>query len=133
MEYNKTLMIDDDSFLLELHQMLIEMAGLDKYFIVESEATEALEHLSNIHQNSQKLPEYILLDLNMPIMDGFEFLNQFQERFAHTSINTKIIIVTSSTRYSDFKKAMDFPFVVDFKTKPLPDKFIETLIMGTAS
>ncbi|MCW3784890.1 response regulator [Plebeiibacterium sediminum] len=133
MEFNKTLMIDDDSFLLELHQMLIDMAGLKEYFTTESEARSALEHLSYIHKNNQEAPKYILLDLNMPVMDGFEFINQFQERFANTSFSTKIIIVTSSTRYSDFKKAMDYPFVVDYKTKPLPEKFVENLIMGTDS
>ncbi len=131
MEYNKTLMIDDDFFLLELHQMLIQMAGLEDYFYTVSGGREALDFLNNIQLKNEEPPKYILLDLNMPLMDGFEFMNQYQEHFANKNFPTKIIIVTSSMRDSDYKKAMKFPFVIDYKTKPLPEKFIEKMISGT--
>ncbi len=123
-------MIDDDFFLLELHQMLVQMAGLEDYFLTANGAKDALDVLSDINKKNQEPPKYILLDLNMPIMDGFDFMKYYQDHYANKDFPTKIIIVTSSTRVSDYNKAMSFPFVLDYKTKPLPEKYIESLISG---
>ncbi|MEO1714462.1 MAG: response regulator [Bacteroidota bacterium] len=64
-------------------------------------------------------PSKILLDLQMPHMDGFEFLDHFQERLAQQFKDTRIIILSSSLRYDDRTRAMAYPAVQSYLVKPI--------------
>nr|WP_319399296.1 response regulator [uncultured Carboxylicivirga sp.] len=128
MNYNKVLLIDDDPFLIELNKMMVEWDGLNKYFTTATSAEEALSLISDLKHKNKPSPDYILLDLNMPEMDGFEFMEQYKQQFYPWHSSTKIIIVTSSTREKDKQKAMSFPFVVGYQEKPLPDNYVAELI-----
>ena len=128
MNYNKVLLIDDDPFLIELNKLMIEWEGLNEYFIAATSAEEGLSLISDLNQKKKATPDYILLDLNMPDMDGFEFMEQYKQLFYNGHTSTKVIIVTSSTRDKDKQKALSFPFVADYKEKPLPDNYVAQLI-----
>lgn len=125
---HKVLMVDDDLFFIELNKLTLQWAGLETYLTGVDSALKALDICEKSLKDNLPLPNYILLDLNMPMMDGFEFLEAYQKSYAKSFPETKIIIVTSSSREKDKKQALSFPFVKDYVVKPLSEKFIEDLI-----
>tara|TARA_B110000211_G_C14085369_1_gene556451 strand:+ start:1777 stop:2175 length:399 start_codon:yes stop_codon:yes gene_type:complete len=74
-----------------------------------------------------KLPDYILLDINMPNMNGWEFLEQLNKEIGSLNITSKVIILTSSVRDSDRVKAKTFSCIKNFSYKPLEQKDISLL------
>lgn len=82
--------------------------------------------------NKNTLPDIILLDIRMPVMDGFEFLKEFHKTFSNSK--TKIFMLTSSIRKEDRTMAMQFENVIDYFEKPLDkdkvSKIIELLSDG---
>ncbi len=78
---------------------------------------EALEIIRHVCAQEQ-CPELILPDLNMPIMDGFEFLEELQTSADLSRADIKIVIVSSSQHYMDLVRAKNYP-VIDYIEKPL--------------
>jgi CheY-like chemotaxis protein len=77
----------------------------------------AIDMLSKPNSNLEKLPDIIFLDINMPIMDGWEFLEKFSTLTMDKSIS--VIILTSSINPEDAEKAKTFKHVKGFLSKPL--------------
>ncbi len=124
-EANKVVLIDDDEYTLSIYKMLLEWSGLSSHFSTYASAADAIKDL----ENQQNFPDYILLDINMPEMNGFEFLKIAKKKFKKRIKKTKIIMVTSSNRQHDIKQAFKFPEVQDYVLKPMPDDFLENLIL----
>jgi CheY-like chemotaxis protein len=87
----------------------------------------AIDQLIEIQRNDiNKLPDYILLDINMPIMNGWEFLDEYKRMNLDPLGKTKIFIISSSVFSNDINKARSYPLVKDFISKPLNvDKIVE--------
>ena len=83
------------------------------------DATLALQWLINNSVQEEKLPDIILLDLNMPIMDGWGFLYKLSEITPALKKSIKVFIVSSSITESDISKSKSFPFVKGFYSKPI--------------
>lgn len=122
-------MVDDDTFTNELASMVIKWTSHSKHFCVREHADEALEELQKLYENdSEKFPDYILLDLKMPGMNGFDFIRKFEEYFPDRKNKTHFIITTSSILHKDKKEAFSFNSVIDYIVKPIPGDYIENLI-----
>lgn len=114
------LLIDDDPV-----TNIINTRILNKHFtfkvIVFTDALEALNRLKN--RSIPEFPDFIFLDINMPEMDGWDFLEAFQELPSDVHEKCHVIILTSSIDFTDIKKAKTYTVVRDFISKPLtPDK-----------
>ena len=83
---------------------------------------EALEHIKALAGDTTRLPQVIFLDIRMPIMDGFEFLECFEALPAGLRTGIVIYMLTSSAYVEDRKKAEQFPSVKGFIIKPLTEK-----------
>lgn len=116
----KILLVDDDEIFLMLAKINIEKVIPDATIYTAANGEEAMTFLTN-----QEV-DVIFLDLNMPIMDGWELLERLKN---HDKVSQKIFVVTSSIDPSDKKKAEDNPLVTSMVEKPL-DKQKLSLAIG---
>jgi CheY-like chemotaxis protein len=119
----RVFLIDDDEVFVFLTKKIIERAGVEVELTVFS---NGLERLTAIAADKDLLPDVILLDLNMPVMDGWEFLNAFQKlNFAK---RIALYIVTSSISPYEVDRAKHIKEVKEFIVKPIAkEKFIEII------
>ena len=127
-KYN-VMMVDDDTFTNELASMVINWSSYSSHFCVRERADKALEELQELYENkSEKFPDFILLDLKMPEIHGFDFIRRFEASFPLRKNRTHFIITTSSILHKDKQEAFSFNSVVDYIVKPIPGDYIEILI-----
>ncbi|MEM0516725.1 response regulator [Aequorivita flava] len=114
---NLACIIDDDPIFVFGAKKVMQLANFCQSFMVFPNGKEALVKLKAIIESGENLPEIMLLDLNMPVMDGWQFLEEF------TSIPTpkkiQIYIVSSSLDPEDIERAKDFKSVNDYIIKPI--------------
>lgn len=109
--------VDDDPTHLFITRKYLELSGLVKNIMIYKNGKEAYETLKAIFMASEKLPEIILLDLNMPIWDGWQFLDEFIK--IPIENNIKIYILTSSTSEEDKRKASEYNLKSNYLIKPI--------------
>ncbi len=131
MKKNHILIVDDDNYTIELYNMLISWSPYKKYVTTQEHAVQAMKYLLDLHLNNPEVfPEYILLDLRMPEMHGFDFIRLFEENFPDRKNKTNFVITTSSVIKKDKEQAFQFDCVKDFIVKPIPGNYIEKLVTG---
>ncbi|WP_316839106.1 response regulator [Pedobacter gandavensis] len=128
----KIALIDDDSTFVFLTKRMIKAANISTHIDEFNDGLQALNFLKANQNNSEILPDVIFLDLSMPIMDGWEFLEEYtvvEPRIRKTII---LYIVSSSISPHDIERSRNFSVVSDFIIKPLnKERFIQ--IMGDLS
>lgn len=120
-KYKKILLVDDDETSNFLNELLIKGMDLVEEVSVASNGQEALEHLKN---RDNTVPQIIFLDLNMPVMDGFEFLEAFEDT---REIEVPVFILTSSNNFKDYERAKKFN-VAGYLIKPLTEEKIKDVL-----
>ncbi|OJJ16352.1 hypothetical protein BKI52_34235 [marine bacterium AO1-C] len=119
MNNHLVLLVDDDEITNFMSKQILGELGLNNVTSVKN-GKEALKYVQN------RCPDLIFLDIKMPVMDGFEFLAELQEKQACP--HTKIIMLTSSSREAEKKQAAMFKNVVDFLVKPLTKPKISQIL-----
>jgi len=125
-KYNNILLIDDNEIDNFINERIISTSSFAKNIVVKKSAPEALDYLKQINDKSQ-LPEIIFLDLNMPVMDGFSFLNEFARLKDEVKKHSKVIVLSSSISPDDIDRASTNPFVYKYLNKPLSDKYLDAI------
>ena len=116
------LLVDDSSIDNFVNQKMIELNRFSENVIAFTRAKKALDYLKDIDVNktyAQQLPSIIFLDLNMPIMDGYEFIQQFKCLSSKIREKCKIIILTSSVNPIDSLMSNEQKLVLTSLSKPL--------------
>jgi CheY-like chemotaxis protein len=122
-EKYKILVVDDDFINNIITEEIIKNTGLSDEIHIATNGQEAIDFIKKncLLANASTCVDLILLDLNMPIMDGFEFLEKVQEFPLQQEV--KIVVLTTSTDNRDVDKANKYP-IAGFLSKPLTiDKF----------
>jgi len=109
------MIVDDNEIDIFINKKVIEFNRFAETSICMTSASEALTYL----KNKNTLPEVIFLDLNMPVMDGYQFLLDFSKFPKEIKDQIKIVVLTSSDNDRDKEKAAANPDVMSFVCKPL--------------
>ncbi len=125
MNSTKTIfLIDDDPIFVFLTKKTILKTGQEQKIEVFSNGKEAIDFFLGNKKNSELLPEIIFLDLSMPVMDGWQFLDELSTFINEISKKIDIYIVSSSISPLDLEKSTTYSFVKEFIVKPLSqDKY----------
>jgi CheY-like chemotaxis protein len=121
-QYSTVMLIDDSEIDNFINQKMIEGFNFSDRIYVHTSSKSALEFLANFersHLPEELIPEIIFLDINMPIMDGFQFAEEFQKTCPKIYDKVKIVFLTSSLNPVDQKRAMAVRGVYSFLNKPL--------------
>lgn len=119
------LLVDDDPASNFLAQLLLEEFGFtEENVVVKSNGKEAIDYI--LHEcNSKEIPDLIFLDINMPVMDGFEFLDEFKTVPLLKAV--KIVLLTSSVSARDYDKAKEY-VLFDYINKPLTEEKLHKIL-----
>ena len=125
------LCVDDDPITLMLCKKVICKTTFSNEIITAQNGEEALKYFDSIKLNdteSQKQPQLIFLDLNMPVMGGWEFLDSFcTSNYSAFNTTTKVVILSSTIDPEDLEKAKKYPMVIDFLSKPITLSMLDYL------
>jgi CheY-like chemotaxis protein len=124
----KVYLIDDDEIYVFLTKKTILKVREDVDVEVFSDGLQAITHLKGVQDQPELLPDVIFLDLNMPVMDGWGFLKEYQEIAPAFARKNELYIVSSSISPHEIERAKSIPEVSEFIIKPLvKEKFLEIL------
>ena len=125
---NCIMLVDDNPDDNFYHERIIKMYDFTECVIIKESGIDALEYLKTIKDDEDKKLDLIFLDINMPGMNGWEFLNEFSK--LSDSIKSELIIVmlTTSDNPDDVAKSKKWNFVSDYKTKPLTKEMMEEIL-----
>jgi len=113
------LLVDDNEMDNFIAEHLLTKEHIGEKITIKTSAKAALDYLDELHVNGQPFPEIILLDLNMPLMSGFEFLTYFSLYSKEAVKDCGVFILSSSPDTKDIHKAKRFRYVKEYFIKPL--------------
>ncbi len=122
------LCVDDDAITLMLCKMVITKASFSREVVTAKNGDDALKYFDTLKSNATiSTPQLIFLDLNMPVIDGWEFLDIFRTAAYSDYHPTKIIILSSTIDPEDLEKSKKYPMVIDFLSKPISKEMLDYL------
>ena len=129
---DKVVLIDDDEIALMLCEMVIEQNDFTQQVVKLTDGKQGLDffeqQVTRLTQGQGKeAPSLVFLDLNMPVMNGWDFLDGFSHRYQTQFPDTRIVVLSSTVDPRDFMRAQQYDFVADFLNKPLSDDSITGL------
>jgi CheY-like chemotaxis protein len=122
---NCILLVDDDPDDILYHRIIIEEAGCAERV---DDVHNGVEALSYLKKKGQLTPELIFLDINMPRMNGWEFLDHYKQLDETQKSRIVILMLTTSVNPSDMQKAQDIKEISGFETKPLTKETLEQVL-----
>lgn len=125
MENNPEILLIDDEYISNLIVSKYLDAIGKKSYVIKKNGREALDFLSSME--IVNFPKFIFVDLRMPIMDGFEFLKIFQEKFKTEGI--RIYVLTSSINQSDMTQAREYSVIEGYIQKPINPLHLKEILV----
>lgn len=124
------MLVDDNDTDNFISKRIIEITKFSKGVEVKSSGKTALDYLKENQNNIDKIPSLIFLDINMPIVDGFVFLYEFEKFNELVRNKCKVIILSSSDNKRDIDKIVNNNHVIKFITKPLTEVALDEIKIG---
>jgi CheY-like chemotaxis protein len=120
-KYKSIMLIDDSDIDNMVNKHILSKNNVAEHIIVFTSANDALTYFSENKTTTDEMliPKIILLDINMPIMNGFGFLVEFEKITSENLKDTKVIMLTSSVDPNDIRRSKDYSSVISFISKPL--------------
>jgi CheY-like chemotaxis protein len=122
------MLVDDDQNDNYFHTREIKKTNLNIVVVTKNSGIEALEYLKSKKEITNIQPDLIFLDINMPRMNGWEFLQEYSQLDKELQRGKIIIMLTSSKNPDEVAKAMSISSVSDYISKPLTKETLEDII-----
>ncbi|MDB5203359.1 MAG: response regulator receiver protein [Ferruginibacter sp.] len=124
----KILLVDDDDINNFLTKEILSLQETAPNITAHLFVTDALKFLDDARRNNQPFPEVILVDINMPIRNGWDFLDAFEKIDPEARKHTRLYLYTSSVYYKDIDKAKEYSSVRNVFSKPLTDEMLKEIM-----
>ncbi|MEE4000964.1 response regulator [Tenacibaculum sp. FZY0031] len=122
------LLIDDDPATNFLHKLIIEKENCAEHVLCKQSAEEALVYLKFNIENNIPHPELIFLDINMPKMNGWDFLEEYKKFDKNKQAKKIVIMLTTSLDPNDKEKAKAINQINEFRSKPLTKEKLQSVL-----
>jgi CheY-like chemotaxis protein len=124
----KIFIIDDDEIFQFITRKSFEKLERKDDLLFFHNGEDALNHIKGSGANEQSMPDVIFLDINMPIMDGWDFLDELEKLNISSSRTPYIYMVSSSIDDKDATKSKLYPMIKDYISKPITDVNITEIL-----
>lgn len=124
------LLIDDDPISNFLTERLLLKLGVSNHVNIALNGIQALEMIEEVCKDGKPCPELILLDINMPVMSGIDFLHLFKQKQYKDSEKTDIVVLSTSTHHKDQKQITSMG-VKHILQKPLTEQKFQKILEET--
>jgi len=121
---NCIMLVDDDEDDNYFHQIILRKMDIADHIEVAESGLEALEYLAK----ENEVPDIIFLDINMPGMDGWDFLDEYKKLNARQKTPVIIIMLTTSISPADKEKAEKLPEITSFQSKPMTPEMLNDIL-----
>jgi len=121
------MLVDDNDTDNFISRRIIEITKFSENVIVKNSGKDALDYLEENRESPNDIPDIIFLDINMPIVDGFVFLYEYEKFSNSVKDKCRVIILSSSDNKRDIDKIINNDFVIKFVTKPLTEKTLNEI------
>ena len=122
--------IDDDPMASFYIKRLAELGEVASIITIYNNAQGAIDYLLNYKKSSENLPDIILLDIYMPGLDGWGFLEEFRKLKGTLEKKVEIYVISSSDHPSDIRRAKSTPEVKDYFQKPVTLELLKEIAIG---
>lgn len=126
-KFDRVLLIDDNDIDNFINERMITTNQFSKLVVVKNSGESALQFLRDNADKPEILPQIIFLDLNMPVMDGFSFLEAYENLPESILTTCKVIVLSSSISPEDINRASTNQYVVKYVNKPLNEKYLDAI------
>lgn len=123
----RVMIVDDNEIDNFVTRRVIEMAGFAQHVDVVTSGKQALEYFELNKDDLGRIPDIVLLDLNMPVVDGFVFLFEFDEFPQGVKDKCEIVVLSSILEKSVIDKILTNEYVSDFIPKPLTENSLKRI------
>jgi CheY-like chemotaxis protein len=123
-KFENVMIIDDNAIDLYVCSRMITKNNFGKNVLKYSVATEALKYLQDNQNNFHELPKVIFVDIYMPMMSGFEFMEQYDKLSSALKTHCKVYIISSTIDNEDIVRSRNDRNVVSFQVKPITKEFL---------
>lgn len=122
------MLIDDNDIDNFISNHIVTKSGVADKVSLMSSAIDALQHLEKVKEDFEEFPDVIFLDISMPVMDGFGFLNEVTKFPKVSAKRCYIVMLTSSNNKNDIERAKQYSVVQDYFVKPLKTEMLNSLL-----